>query len=151
MDVARASGSRHPDAWPHRGAASSAPHRHPIHPWAPYRHPSAPLCTPPTLLTFFKGTLKSPTSKTKFLHQKHFLSKFHPFSITLLFCTHRENIDLADSEKRTPEVKFRPFFIIIPKNQILPKSIFVSAAGGRRADEFGFGLLSRKRTAQTRG
>ena len=37
MDVARASGSRHPDAWPHRGAASSAPHRHPIHPWAPCR------------------------------------------------------------------------------------------------------------------
>ena len=27
-----------------------------------------------------------------------------------------EKIDLADSEKRTPEVKFRPFFRGIPKN-----------------------------------
>ena len=55
--------------------------------------------------------------KSNFLDQKHFLSKFHPFYITPSFCTHREKIDLADSEKRTPEVKFRPFFIIIPKNR----------------------------------
>ena len=49
-----------------------------------------------------------------FFSKKHFLSKFHPFSITLSFCTRREKIDLADSEKRSPEVKFRLFFIIIP-------------------------------------
>ena len=49
------------------------------------------------------------------IHFRICLSKFHPFSITLLFCTHREKIDLADSEKRTPEVKSRPFLIIIPE------------------------------------
>ena len=44
------------------------------------------------------------------------MSKFHPVSITLLLCTRREKIDLADSEKRTPEVKFRLFyFIVIPE------------------------------------
>ena len=51
--------------------------------------------------------------------RKENLSKFHPFYITPSFRTHRVKIDLADSEKRTPEVKFRPFFIIIPKKVLL--------------------------------
>ena len=64
--------------------------------------------------------------KSNFLHQKHFLSKFHPFYITPSFCTHREKIDLADSEKRTPEVKIRPFFIIIPKKSNFAKKAIKS-------------------------
>ena len=56
-------------------------------------------------------------------------------------CTHREKIDLADSEKRTPEVKFRLFyFIIIPEIAFLKNPHCMAW----RAGEFGFGLLSRR-------
>ena len=65
----------------------------------------------------------------------HFLSKVHPFYITPSFCTHREKIDLADSEKRTPEVKFQPFCITIPKNPVLPKSINFLGTGASGGDE----------------
>ena len=62
------------------------------------------------------------TGKATFYQKITFLSKVHPFYITPSFCTRREKIDLADSEKRTPEVKFRPFFIIIQKNPIFLKN-----------------------------
>ena len=66
------------------------------------------------LRIFSRPKLNIGRQKSNFL-DLHFLSKFHPFSITLLFCTHREKIDLADSEKRTPEVKFRLFFSTFQK------------------------------------